>query len=593
MSITPRGMSIQEAYRLYREGSLLVNRRYQRKLVWAVVEKARLVGSILKGYPIPLILLAVPPQQIEGPEKYEIIDGMQRLNAIFSFLENVFPFEEKYFDVLEFTFAKQLADEGVFQQANKDNLRLSRKECADFLDYQLAVTIYPVIKEGDITEVFGRINSSGKHLSPQEKRQAGMTNQFAEMVRKIAAELRGDVTTEVLRLSQMPEISIDSKNSNQGYKIKAEDTLWCKQGVMTISQLRDSEDEQMIADIAASVLKGQPLPVDSENLDKIYNDTTQEFSQIEENLAVYKSSKLIDQIKTTFSVLKDTIETYDSESKCLQHLVNPGSNNPVRSAFYTIFMAFFDLIIYQERYPSNPQGIMEALEELQQRLSLSKNYKTTKNREKNIDQTKGLIEKFFVKKEPSDWGHGVGLSLDFQNSLNRSRLESPRYEFKQGLLKLDNTRDEDHNLITRIIETICGIANSSPTADGYLFIGVADSEKDANRIQTLDKITPIEVNGKYVVGIDREAIIKQTSIDEYVKRLVSKIRTSLLSDPLKTQLLSKFDTISFKGRSVIRITIPAQKDVSFVKEKAFTRMDSSTVEIAGPQLIAVNKLFQR
>lgn len=43
MSITPRGMSIQEAYRLYREGSLLVNRRYQRKLVWTVAEKERLI----------------------------------------------------------------------------------------------------------------------------------------------------------------------------------------------------------------------------------------------------------------------------------------------------------------------------------------------------------------------------------------------------------------------------------------------------------------------------------------------------------------------------------------------------------------------
>lgn len=268
MSITPRGMSVQEAYRLFREGSLLVNRRYQRKLVWTVAEKARLMGSILKGYPIPLFLLAVPPQP-DSSEKYEIIDGMQRFNAIFSFIENVFPFEEKYFDVLEFTFAKQLADEGVFQSVNKNTLRLSRKECADLLDYQLAVTIYPVIKEDDITEVFGRINSSGKHLSPQEKRQAGMTTPFTDMVRKIATELRGDASPEVLLLSQMPEISIDSKNSNQGYKIKAEDTLWCKQGVMTISQLRDSEDEQMIADIAASILRGKPLPVDTEYLDKL------------------------------------------------------------------------------------------------------------------------------------------------------------------------------------------------------------------------------------------------------------------------------------------------------------------------------------
>lgn len=75
---SPRGMSIMGAYELYRKNLLYVNRRYQRKLVWTVKEKQNLIESILKKYPVPLILLA----SIEDG-KYEIIDGMQRLvNAI-------------------------------------------------------------------------------------------------------------------------------------------------------------------------------------------------------------------------------------------------------------------------------------------------------------------------------------------------------------------------------------------------------------------------------------------------------------------------------------------------------------------------------
>jgi uncharacterized protein with ParB-like and HNH nuclease domain len=81
MSIVPRGMVVTEAYRLYRSGNLLVNRKYQRKLIWSVDEKEKLIGSILNGYPIPLILLAKRPQ-VHGSGKYEIIDSMQRLNAI-------------------------------------------------------------------------------------------------------------------------------------------------------------------------------------------------------------------------------------------------------------------------------------------------------------------------------------------------------------------------------------------------------------------------------------------------------------------------------------------------------------------------------
>ena len=58
MSIVPRGIGVNQAYRLYRSGKLLVNREYQRKLIWSVDEKEKLIGSILKRYPIPLILLA-------------------------------------------------------------------------------------------------------------------------------------------------------------------------------------------------------------------------------------------------------------------------------------------------------------------------------------------------------------------------------------------------------------------------------------------------------------------------------------------------------------------------------------------------------
>ena len=94
MSIVPRGIGVNQAYRLYRSGKLLVNRKYQRKLIWSVDEKEKLIGSILQGYPIPLILLA-ERFQVHGTEKYEIIDGMQRLNAICGFIENLFAFNSR------------------------------------------------------------------------------------------------------------------------------------------------------------------------------------------------------------------------------------------------------------------------------------------------------------------------------------------------------------------------------------------------------------------------------------------------------------------------------------------------------------------
>ena len=52
-------MSIQEAYRLYADRKLIVNRRYQRKLVWTEAEKRHLVDSVEKELPIPLRIVNV------------------------------------------------------------------------------------------------------------------------------------------------------------------------------------------------------------------------------------------------------------------------------------------------------------------------------------------------------------------------------------------------------------------------------------------------------------------------------------------------------------------------------------------------------
>ena len=189
MSLIPSGLSIQEAYRRYRNGQIIVNRKYQRKLVWTQNEKRMLIDSILHEYPIPLILFA--ETQSESGPVYEILDGMQRLNAIFDFIENKFDIEGRYFDVNQLARAKQLKNEGIIEVAEQGGF-LEENKCANFLDYQLAVTSYQVMSEETIIEVFGRINSGGKRLSNQERRQAGVTSKFSDVVRSISAEIRGD-----------------------------------------------------------------------------------------------------------------------------------------------------------------------------------------------------------------------------------------------------------------------------------------------------------------------------------------------------------------------------------------------------------------
>ena len=162
--------SVQSLYSWYGEDKLHVNRRYQRKLVWTLEETQKLIESILRKYPVPAILIAEREKQ---PASYEIIDGLQRLHAIVSFIETAFPtLDGKLFNLGFFPTAKNRSDEGGFSP-NTGNQYLSQKEVSTLLDYVLAVSVMRNATETEINDVFGRINTYGHRLSDQERRQAG------------------------------------------------------------------------------------------------------------------------------------------------------------------------------------------------------------------------------------------------------------------------------------------------------------------------------------------------------------------------------------------------------------------------------------
>lgn len=592
MSITPRGVSVQEAYRWYREDKLIVNRKYQRKLVWTIQEKVNLIDSLLRDYPIPLILLAEVSSE-SGSVQFEIMDGMQRLNAIFSYIENQFAVDEGYFDIRESTRAQQLAKSGLFDAIDSEsNKLLSPEQCAQFLDYQLALTSFPIVNERQVTEIFGRINSGGKQLSAQEKRQAGMVDDFSMLIRKLASEIRGDSSAEKLVLSGMPEISINSTRADLGYMLKAEDIFWCRQGILSVKQLRDSEDEEMLADICTSIIQSEPIARSKELFDSIYDEQDPEYQKTRRAFNSYGSERLLEEIKVTFSVLNEVIAGYSHDPRALVNIVSPGSRNPIKGAFFAIFMAFHKLVISEERSPDDYKKIMSALKGLQSKMVQGAKYSTTSDRTANVDVTYGLIQKHFIKKDPPMLRHGAGLALDMENALRRSRIESPRYECKQGFIDLSEDRRFDHGLLDKVIETICGIANVGPDADGFIFIGVADKKADADKIALLDDVEFIKVSDKYVVGLGREMAILGISDEQYLNKFLESVRKSELTSPLKENILTQTDYVEYKGMSILRIHIPAQKTISFVGENSFVREGASTIKLTPKKLIAVNNLFK-
>lgn len=587
---SPRGMTIMEAYEAYRNNKLFINRRYQRKLVWSQQEKKDLIESILLQYPIPLVLLA------SQNDKYEIIDGMQRLNAIFGFIENHFPVfiggSDKYFNIPDYTFAQSQVAKGVIFPKT-DVEFLTQEQVSAFIQYPFPVTIFKTGSSDEINETFRRINSTGRKLSPQEVRQAGNVSKFSLLVREVASEIRGDASREILLLQEMPEISIDSKLSKHQYGINAEETFWCRHGVLNVSDLKESEDEQLIADIILSCALGVPFPASRVAFDNYYGSGNDDKSNdIDVKINAVGEKNIRTEILTVFSEIFNLVD-FHFEDERLKTILNPNAGgNPVKEAFYTLFMAYYELMIKENKAAFDYKKIKASLKNIHTKLVRSRNYTTTDDRRNNINICKGLIQDHF-KKTDSTFRSTTSYVIDFQAYLMKSKTEAAVYDFKQGFYTLNpSNREFDENSFNKILCNISALANLGKDKVGFLFIGVTDKEADTIQVEKLDGLANVPRYHDFgVVGLEREAKIKGVNLDQYISYITSRISSSNLDSALKTRITKDITPITYHGHTVLMITVTSGSEPVYFDEKLYQRDGANCVEVVGSKQKDIYKLF--
>lgn len=238
LGIKTMGEKINNLFKAaYKRHEIFVNRKYQRKLVWTLQEKQEFIDTLLRGYPVPLFLFA---KTKDGKER-EIIDGLQRLDAIFSFIKNEFPVMwegKEYYCNRDALFCTS----GDFEQ---NYPVLDFDFCMQFGEYELPTTTTDFEDTDTINEIFKRINSTGKKLTKQDLRQAGVVSKFSDLVSKTAANIRGDITFgDCIDIFDMPKISISSKRL--GYGIDVNEMFWVKHDIITEIEIRRSKDEEAL-----------------------------------------------------------------------------------------------------------------------------------------------------------------------------------------------------------------------------------------------------------------------------------------------------------------------------------------------------------
>ena len=172
MEIKQEYRTINDLLDLFRNGMMKANPEYQRGAVWNPGQKKKLIDSVMRGYPLPLIYLHHIQRQVAGMQRddLEIIDGQQRINALYEFSEGAYPLFDPVKDDAQARFPRFLKDQPC-PWAAKTFQSLTDDLASAFLDTRLPVAMITSDDPNEVRDLFVRLQA-GLPLNAQEKRDA-------------------------------------------------------------------------------------------------------------------------------------------------------------------------------------------------------------------------------------------------------------------------------------------------------------------------------------------------------------------------------------------------------------------------------------
>lgn len=573
-----KGESIQSLYGSYLKQLFLVNRRYQRKLVWTVEEKRSFINSIVNGYPVPLVLLAEVSKV--NDRKLEIIDGMQRMNAIMSFIDQEFDLDGQYFDLDTMADTKILKDNGIIKQ--KSGI-LDRKICADIVRYQVPLSVFQESGDSHIDEVFRRLNSGGRHLSKQELRQAGAVSKFASIVRKLASNIRGDSSaSDILNLNSMKNISITNRSLDYG--IPVDEIFWVHNSIITKEDLRQSKDEEVIADIVAWVSSDKGIRSSSDILDQLYGFEEEQAesslsSSVELQIQKINEDVVISNVQFVFDEIIGVVE---NSGKTFNKLLFDNQQAKIARYFQIVFYAFYELLINEGMEISDPNKLIEMLNKAGDKtitLSGGGGNWSAKEKQTQSDALVGVIRKCFSKSIDNDPSRNQWVTR-FENILMQSSTEQTLYDFKVRLHSLhENGTELDVATFSKIIKTLTAMANTLPGATGYCILGVADTNGCAERHKAIYGSTWVSYSSFRITGVNDEAEKYHGSIDKYFMKIVQLVKSQPISSRDKDNISRNIAAIKYFDKELIVLKIESGDTPSIYDGKYYVRHGSNVDEV--------------
>jgi len=268
----------------YLGGKLTIKPPFQRKPVWVARQKCFLVESILMKLPIPEIYIQ-QTTTADGETTYAIVDGQQRIRTVLQFVgAETDPSEEEQ---NEFVLDKLPSNSNW---ANKSFKELTADERKNFYGYMFTVRYLETDNDGDIRDMFTRLNRYLTPLKPQELRNAIYAGPFVSLSNRLA-----------------------------------DNEYWAENRIITPASIRRMGDIEFVSELLIGVMHGP-----QGGSERVIDDYYAQYEDYED--AFPDQRRITDRFNRTLSTIQDV----------LPELKKTRWGN--KTDFYTLFVAIASLL---------------------------------------------------------------------------------------------------------------------------------------------------------------------------------------------------------------------------------------------------------
>jgi hypothetical protein len=180
--------SCADLFRLYDDGTLDIQPPYQREVVWNSLEQSLFIDSLMKQLPSPSMCFSLDFKT----QKWQVVDGLQRMTAIVSFLSAKKPWRISQTEEIEPSIAGKTNFD--LRDGNEQEQILYRR----VQNISLPITVIRCDSTRDdhseyLFTIFHRLNSGGKQLNHQEIRNCIFSGPFNDHLRSLDSHKKWEI----------------------------------------------------------------------------------------------------------------------------------------------------------------------------------------------------------------------------------------------------------------------------------------------------------------------------------------------------------------------------------------------------------------